>query len=161
VKLEQATLDNGTVIEADMLEAGSPVFIATEDGQVPLPIGEYVMEDGRKLIVIEEGVIGEIQAAGESEVEVEVEASEDDKYVTKEEFVNTMNEIKSLFSAVQPLIKEDKEVELSEQKPEAAAKAIKPNPEKEAVKKDHFNYQPKARQTTESLIASAYSKLKL
>lgn len=31
VKLEQAKLDNGTVIEADAFESGNEVFIVTED----------------------------------------------------------------------------------------------------------------------------------
>ena len=51
VKLEQQALENGTVIEADSFEAGSEVFIVTEDEKVALPIGEYQLEDGRILVV--------------------------------------------------------------------------------------------------------------
>ncbi len=36
--------------------SGQPVFILTEDEQrIALPIGEYELEDGRILVVIEEG----------------------------------------------------------------------------------------------------------
>ena len=78
VKLEQMTLENGTVIEADSFEAGQAVFIVTEDGQVALPVGDYTLPDGKMLVVTEEGMIGEIKEAEmpEAEVEVEVEAAE-------------------------------------------------------------------------------------
>ncbi len=63
VKLEQMKLMDGvTVLEADSFEAGNEVFIVTEDEQkIPLPVGEYEFEDGRLLIVIEEGVISEVK----------------------------------------------------------------------------------------------------
>jgi len=63
VKLAQQTLDNGTVIEAESFEAGQSVFIVTEDERVALPIGEYKLEDGRSLVVEEEGVIASIGEA--------------------------------------------------------------------------------------------------
>lgn len=61
-KVELATmkLANGTVLEADAFEEGKSVFIVTEDERVPLPVGEYEMEDGRVLVVGEVGKIGKI-----------------------------------------------------------------------------------------------------
>jgi hypothetical protein len=58
------------------------VFIITEDEQkIPLPIGEYELENGMILVVAVEGIIAEIkeavveeEVAPEAEVEVEVEA---------------------------------------------------------------------------------------
>jgi hypothetical protein len=42
VKLAQARLlDGTTVIEAEVFEAGMEVFIVTEEGNVPMPVGEY------------------------------------------------------------------------------------------------------------------------
>lgn len=71
VMLEQMKLADGvTVIEAELFEVGQPVFVITEDAQIALPIGEYVLEDERVLVVLEEGVIGEIK---EQEAEVEEE----------------------------------------------------------------------------------------
>lgn len=61
VQLEEMKLENGTTIEADSFASGENVFIITEDEKVPLPIGDYTLEDGKVLIVSEEGVIGEIQ----------------------------------------------------------------------------------------------------
>ena len=67
VKLEQAILDNGTAIEAEVFEAGSEIFIVNGEDRVALPIGEYILEDGKSLSVVEEGIIAEIKEAGEPE----------------------------------------------------------------------------------------------
>lgn len=80
VELAQAKLDNGTVLEAESFEAGQPIFIVSEEDRIAVPVGEYQMEDGRILVVVEEGVVGEIKEAAaeaeeEPEVEVEVEAA--------------------------------------------------------------------------------------
>ncbi len=64
VKLATMKLDDDvTVLEADAFEAGNSVMILTEDEQrIPLPVNEegYPLEDGRLLIVKEEGVIDSI-----------------------------------------------------------------------------------------------------
>ena len=67
VKLAQATLENGTILEAEAFEAGNEIFIVTEDERVAVPVGEYLMEDGQMLVVSEEGIIGEIKAQEEEE----------------------------------------------------------------------------------------------
>ena len=111
VKLEQAKLDNGTVIEADSFESGVEVFIVTEDEKVALPIGEYSLEDGKLLVVVEEGVISEIKETEEEveeteEEEVEVEAADEEvTYATKEE----LEEVKSLVEEIKAMLepKED------------------------------------------------------
>jgi len=78
VKLETMRLTDGvSMLEAEVFEAGQPVFILTEDEQrIALPVGDYELEDGRILVVIEEGIIADIREAAEAEVEVEVEAPE-------------------------------------------------------------------------------------
>ena len=113
VKLEQAKLDNGTVIEADAFESGNEVFIVTEDEKVALPIGEYALEDGKILVVTEEGLISEIkdaEAEEETEEEVEeVEAKEEEKeemgYATKEELAEVKSMIEEIKAMLEP--KED------------------------------------------------------
>ena len=69
VELAQAKLDNGTVLEAESFEAGQPIFIVSEEDRIAVPVGEYQMEDGRILVVAEEGVIGEIKEAAVEEEE--------------------------------------------------------------------------------------------
>ncbi len=83
VALEMMKLVDGvTVLEADAFEMDNEVFVVTEDEQkIPLPIGEYELENGMILVVAVEGIIAEIkeavveeEVAPEAEVEVEVEA---------------------------------------------------------------------------------------
>lgn len=93
VKLAQETLDNETVIEAEVFEAGQPVFIVNEEERVPLPVGDYTLKDGRALVVVEEGMIDTIGEAAEEE---EVDANSE--FVTKPEFNKAIDEIKSMLS---------------------------------------------------------------
>ena len=81
VKLAQMKLKDGvTVIEADAFEPEQAVFIVNGEERVPMPVGEYELEDGMILVVAVEGIIAEIKEAAveeeapEAEVEVEVEA---------------------------------------------------------------------------------------
>jgi hypothetical protein len=79
IKLEQMTLDNGTVIEAEIFEAGQPVFIVNGEDRVALPVGEYTLDNGMILVVAVEGEIAEIKEAATEEVEtpeVEVEVEQ-------------------------------------------------------------------------------------
>ena len=113
VKLEQAKLDNGTVIEADSFESGVEVFIVTEDEKVALPVGDYTLEDGKLLVVAEEGIISEIKDAEAEEETEEVEeveaAGEEEKefseYATKEELAEVKDMIEEIKAMLEP--KED------------------------------------------------------
>ncbi len=89
VKLERMTLENGTIFEAEKFEGGNEIFIVTDEARIAVPVGDYVLEDGRVIVVSEEGIIDRIDVKKEEEVEVkvpveevEVEASEES---TKEE----------------------------------------------------------------------------
>ena len=113
VELAQAKLENGTVLEAESFESGKEVFILTDDEKVALPIGEYEMEDGKILVIEEDGIISEIKEGGEEEVvEEEVveeeELKEEDKYATKQELA----EIKSMVEEIKELMKEGKKEEM-------------------------------------------------
>jgi hypothetical protein len=75
VEVAMATMmlkDGVTVLEAESFDAGVPVFIVAENGdKVPAPIGEHELEDGRVLVITEEGMIAEIKEMEVEEVEVE------------------------------------------------------------------------------------------
>ena len=79
VKLEDRLLeDKVTKIEADEFTAGFQVTIVTEDDQrIPLPVGEYKLDDGMILVIQEEGVIFEIKEEEKEEVEEEVVVEEE------------------------------------------------------------------------------------
>lgn len=139
VELATAKLDNGTVLEAETFEAGKEIFIVTEDDKVALPVGDYTMEDGKMLVVAEEGIIAEIKEATEEEATEEEVEAEELGYVTKEELAEAVSEIKAMIEDMKKEeMSEEKEVELSEELPkevkeelsEPAAEPIAHNPEK-------------------------------
>lgn len=111
VELEDRKLDNGTVISADEFAEGQPVFIVTEDERIPLPVGEYAMEDGSMLVVEEEGVIASIQAA-----DAEEEVEEVEQEVVEEEMSNEVKEPKKVVEStvVETHFSEEQKSELVE-----------------------------------------------
>lgn len=112
VELEDRKLDNGTVISADEFAEGQPVFIVTEDERIPMPIGEYMMEDGSMLVVEEEGVIAAIKAADEAEEEEVVE----EEAKVEEEMSNDVKEPKKVVEStvVETHFSEEQKSELVE-----------------------------------------------
>ena len=146
VMLEQMILADGvTVIEAELFEVGQPVFVITEDAQIALPIGEYVLEDERILVVLEEGIIAEIKEQ-EAEVEVEVEAPVAEispeaemaapqaptakkviESIVKETQFSAQDEKDAKIAELEARIAELTKVELSDDQP--AAEPINHNPE--------------------------------
>ena len=89
VKLEEQKLENGTIIEAESFEKGKEIFIKTDDERVAMPVGEYILEDGKLLVVKEEGIIDdyrdpsdEVPAKEEAEKEDEItsDLKEEDDY---------------------------------------------------------------------------------
>jgi hypothetical protein len=121
VKLETMRLSDGvSMLEAEVFEAGQPVFILTEDEQrIALPIGDYELEDGRILVVVEEGVIADVREAAEPEVDVEVEAPEAEMPAEEEMSEAAAPQAKkiiesvtkeSFFSEIEALKKENEEL---------------------------------------------------
>ena len=130
VKLATMKLSDGvTILEAEMFEAGAEVFVVAEDQKIALPVGEYELEDGKILVVSEEGIISEIkemeaeveeEVQPEAEVEVEVEAEAEAprdikktvESIVKETFFSEMEALKleneelkaklEMFSKVEP-----------------------------------------------------------
>ena len=128
VKLESMKLENGTTIEAEAFEPNQEVFIVTEDERIALPVGEYELEDGRILVVAEEGVIAEMRdAAAEEEAPEEapaeepteeVEANEEEEkemsYATKEELSAAVAEMKEMIEEIKAMMS-PKEEEMAEE----------------------------------------------
>jgi len=163
VKLEQMKLENGTVLEAESFEAGKEVFIVTEDEKVAVPVGEYELEDGKMIVIAEEGVISEIKDAEAAEEEVEEVEAEDEKkeeemaYATKEELAEVKEMVEEIKSMLEPkeemsaddlgnlMTEELSKHELSEvpanvqaELNQPAAEPIKANPE---VKQNNVNFK--------------------
>lgn len=128
VKLEDMKLENGTVITAESFEEGREVFILTDDERVAMPVGEYILEDSRLLIVTEEGMIADVREvsdevpAKETEEGEEItsdlgydekEMADEGNYVTKDSFKEMEAKIQNLEDAISDL-KGDKESKMEE-----------------------------------------------
>jgi hypothetical protein len=174
IKLAQATLENGTVIESEDFAIGSEVFIVTDDEKVALPVGDYTLEDGEQLKVEEEGIIASIGAAEEPTEEApeeEVEAAEEEMaYATKEELA----EVKSMIEEIKAMIEKKEEMseeetdkeelsEVEEAKEEVEEKVelekVTHNPEAEAQKEIKL-FGQKRQPTTMDRVFSRISNIK-
>jgi hypothetical protein len=85
VKFERMALENGTIFEAEKFEGGNEIFIVTEEARIAVPVGDYALEDGRVIVVSEEGIIERIDEKREEEVEVKVPVEEVEVEASNEE----------------------------------------------------------------------------
>jgi Mg2+ and Co2+ transporter CorA len=150
VKLEDMKLENGTVVSAETFEKGSEIFIVTDDEKVAMPVGEYILEDGRLLVVEAEGMIADVRDVSD-EAPAKEEETEDleDETVETEVPAEVASEVEAIIEAVveviAPVIEEvkseieelkkkfsDMDVKEEEEKKEelSARKPIKHNPER-------------------------------
>ena len=180
LELAQMTLENGTVIEAEEFAPEMEVFIITEEDKIALPVGEYSLQDGRILVVEEEGIIKELKAA-EAEAEeapaaqVEVEAAEELPiqeelpqemgYVKRAEFAEAIEEVKSMIDEIRVIVDEaaaQEEMAKKVKKELSATPASAPfkhNPEAQA-KKQSFNFSSKRAESTRDRVFAKLANLK-
>ena len=85
VKLEEMKLENGTIVSAESFEKGKEIFIVTDDEKVAMPVGEYMLEDGRLVVVSEEGIIGDVREVSDEVPQKENKEGEEITSDLKEE----------------------------------------------------------------------------
>lgn len=76
VEFAQMALENGTILEAEEFAPENEVFIISGEERIPAPVGEHKLEDGKILVITEEGIIAEIkeeEAPASEEVEMQSE----------------------------------------------------------------------------------------
>ena len=183
VELAELTLENGTILVSEEFTKGNAVFIKGEDGEIALPVGEYSLEDGRVLFVVEEGIIDSIRESADEkeaeeelseetvaeesteETELEEEEKEDMQYVTREEFALALEEIKSMIEKMGNKEKEDMSEQKEEIKEETKEEVnlseektapVKHNPEAEVDNKINFKIGGSRTTTTMDRV---YSKI--
>ena len=166
VKLEEQKLENGTVVSAEAFEKGKEIFIVTDDEKVAMPVGEYILEDGRLLVVEAEGVIAdvrdvsdEVPAKEEETEDLEEEVKEEMSYATKEELaeVKTMvEEIKAMLEPKEEMSEEVKEEEVKEEL--SSVKPIKHNPEASTPQKKQVQFAKGQFNTTLDRVLSKLNK---
>ena len=174
VKLEQMTLENGAVLEAEVFEVGAEIFVVADEERVAVPVGEYEAE-GKTIVVAEEGVIGEIKEAG---AETEEEAPATEEVVEEEELeaetTSPKKIVKSIseemfFSEIEKLRTEINDLKLSktevideevvEEVKLSEVEGISHNPEKVSDKKELNLYSQKGnKSTTRSRIFNKINK---
>ena len=133
VKLEETKLENGTVVSAESFEKGKEIFIVTDDEKVAMHVGEYLLEDGRLVVVEEEGQIADVREvsdevpaketkegeeitedlAEEEEKEEKEEEKEEMGYATKEELA----EVKSMIDEIKAMLEPKEEMSTETQAP--------------------------------------------
>ena len=183
VKLMEMKLENGTIVSAEAFEKGNEIFIVTDDEKVAMPVGEYILEDGKLLVVEEEGMIADMrEVSDEAPAKEEVEETED---LEEEEEKKEMEEeadvadwkgmekrIQNLEDAIADLKKDkveaEEEVEMTEEVKEeiveevkeelSAVKPIKHNPEAKAPQKTQVQFGKGQFNTTLDRVLSKLNK---
>ena len=166
VKLEEQKLENGTVVSAEAFEKDNEIFIVTDDEKVAMPVGEYLLEDGRLVVVEAEGLIADVREVSdevptkEEETEdLEEEVKEEMSYATKEELaeVKTMvEEIKAMLEPKEEMSEEVKEEEVKEEL--SSVKPIKHNPEASTPQKKQVQFAKGQFNTTLDRVLSKLNK---
>ena len=188
VKLMEMKLENGTIVSAEAFEKGNEIFIVTDDEKVAMPVGEYILEDGKLLVVEEEGMIADMREVSD-EAPAKEEASEEETEDLEEEEKKEMEEeadvadwkgmekrIQNLEDAIADLKKDkveaEEEVEMAEKVKEeiieevkeevkeelSAVKPIKHNPEAKTPQKKQVQFAKGQFNTTLDRVLSKLNK---
>jgi hypothetical protein len=183
VKLMEMKLENGTIVSAEAFEKGNEIFIVTDDEKVAMPVGEYILEDGKLLVVEEEGMIADMREVSD---EVPAKEEKDGEEITedlgeeKKEMEERKEEadvadwkgmekrIQNLEDAIADLKKDkveaeeekEEEVEMTEEVKEelSAVKPIKHNPEAKTPQKKQVQFAKGQFNTTLDRVLSKLNK---
>lgn len=172
VKLAQMKLQDGvTVIEAEAFEPEMAVFIVNGEEKVPMPVGEYMLEDGNVLKVDVEGIIASIEMpeeempAAEEEVATPAEANQEmtTEVATPKRVVESVTK-EMFFSEIEKLRAEIAELKLSKTEVVEAVELSNDNVEvlshnPEATNEVKLNlYSRKRNATTFDVVLSKLNK---
>jgi hypothetical protein len=173
VKLMEQKLENGTVVSAEAFEKDNEIFIVTDDEKVAMPVGEYILEDGRLLVVEAEGVIADVREVSDEvpakeEAKEEVEETEDLEEEKKEEekmadvadWEGMEKRIQNLEDAIASLKGDKVEAEDKEDVKEelSSVKPIKHNPEASTPQKKQVQFAKGHFNTTLDRVLSKLNK---
>ena len=182
VKLEEMKLENGTVVSAEAFEKGSEIFIVTDDEKVAMPVGEYILEDGRLVVVSEEGIIADVREVSDEvpakeetedleetiETEVPAEVVQEVEAIVEavveviapviEEVKSEIEELKKEFGKMKKYKEEDKKEEEKKEELSASRKPIKHNPEAKAPQKRQMQFAKGQFNTTLDRVLNKLNK---
>ena len=160
VKLEEQKLENGTRVEAESFEKGKDIFILTDDEKVAMPVGEYLLEDGRLVVVAEEGIIDDVREVSDEVPQKEEESkdeTEDLEYKDKEEELVDDGEEAAVddWAGMEKRIKN-----LEDAIADLKSKVGEKNMEKEVEMEEEVSRQPKSRTVKEEFNEEVNEQLK-
>ena len=147
VKLEEQKLENGTRVEAESFEKGKEIFILTDDQKVAMPVGEYLLEDGRLVVIEEEGLIADVREVSdeapekeeaEEDVKDETEDLEEDDEAAVEDWAGMEKRIKNLEDAISDLKSKVGEKDMKEDEVEMEQDEVSRQPKSRTIKEE-FN----------------------
>lgn len=123
-KFMEMETQSGQTLVADEFEPGNEVRLKTDEGMLQVPADQYVLSDGRTLVVGENSMIEAINAAeggGEGEGEGEGFEKMKKQFVTREEFAETMTQLDEILTRMSEMFQESKQ-ELSKEQKKALEK---------------------------------------
>ena len=158
VKLEEQKLENGTRVEAESFEKGKEIFILTDDEKVAMPVGEYLLEDGRLIVVAEEGIIDDMRDVSDDVPQKEEESkdeTEDLKYEDEEMRDDGKEAAVDDWQGMEKRIKN-----LEDAIADLKSKVGEKNMEKEVEMEEEVSRQPKSRTVKEEFNEEVNEQLK-
>ena len=158
VKLEEQKLENGTRVEAESFEKGKEIFILTDDEKVAMPVGEYLLEDGRLIVVAEEGIIDDVREVSDEVPQKEEESKDETEDLEKEEELVDDGEEAAVddWAGMEKRIKN-----LEDAIADLKSKVGEKNMEEEEVEmEEEVNRQPKSRTIKEEFNEEVNEQLK-
>ncbi len=158
VKLEEQKLENGTRVEAESFEKGKEIFILTDDEKVAMPVGEYLLEDGRLVVVKEEGIIDDLREVSDEVPQKEEESkdeTEDLEYKDKEEKMDEEADVQD-WEGMEKRIKN-----LEDAIADLKSKVGEKNMEEEVEMEEEVSRQPKSRTVKEEFEVNEQVKEEL
>ena len=149
IKLEaQAKSADGTIVVSDTdFVAGANIMILAEDGTtMPLPVGEYEMENGDMVKITEEGVISEVMKGEEEEVdakmrdkdeyEEETPAEEEAEEAVTEVVEEVVSATEEIAEAINEATPDEVTPEIAQQAAEIAVAVVEEKAEEVALSKE-------------------------
>ena len=171
VKLEDMKLENGTMVTAETFEKGSEIFIDSDGEKIAMPVGEYILEDGRLLVVEAEGLIADVREVSD-EVPAKEETEDLEEVIETEVPEEVATEVEAIVEAVveviAPVIEEVKaDIEelkklysenKKKEKMSAARKPLRHSPEAKAPQKQDVQFGKGQFNTTLHRVLSKLNK---
>ena len=153
VKLEEQKLENGTRVEAESFEKGKEIFILTDDEKVAMPVGEYLLEDGRLVVIEEEGLIADVREVSDEVPQKEEESKDEtedleekeeemDEEADVQDWEGMEKRIKNLEDAISDLKSKIGEKDMKEDEVEMEQEEVSKQPKSRTIKEE-FNEQLK------------------